>query len=235
MAFEMALHENYLQALAEKYVTDGVVLGVGTGAQSGKLVRLISFIAGEKNIGVKIVPTSLEIAGVAHSFDLGLANLNDEEVDVAFEFADRADKHFNYVKTDSLSLVRDKMIAQSAEQMIVICEKEKFTENLSGMIPFEIASFAAQRTVNQLSVYGEARLRMAGDRPYKTETGQYIAEVQVDKVYSLEELETKSKEIPGVLETGLFLGYADMLVLHNHTVDIRHRLGKEIKLRKKKT
>ena len=64
-------------------------------------------------------------------------------------------------------------------------------------------------------MFGNARLREDKDVKFKSETGQYIVDVDCDHIFSLEDLEYKTKEVPGVLETGLFLGYADKVVLHN--------------------
>ena len=59
---------------------------------------------------------------------------------------------------------------------------------------------------------------------FKTETGHYVIDVNVDEIYSLEDLEFQAKDIPGVLETGLFIGYADRVLLHNGRLDMLSRL-----------
>ena len=58
-------------------------------------------------------------------------------------------------------------------------------------------------------------LREKNNAAFKTETGNYVIDVDVDEIYSLEDLEFQSKDVPGVLETGLFIGYADRVLLHN--------------------
>jgi len=100
-------------------------------------------------------------------------------------------------------------------------------KRLHGKIPFEIDSFGAERTLLQLDEFGEAsfRLKESGER-YTTESGNYIVDVRFDQVYSLEDLEYDTKKIPGVIETGLFLGYADRILLHNDRVEVKSRIVK---------
>ena len=152
-----------------------------------------------------------------------MTSLNEDEIDVAFEFVDQIDNDFNFIKRNSYSLVRDKMIAQSAATLVAMVEHGGTGRKLQGRIPFEIASFGWKRTVNQLEMFGSARLRAENGVTFKTESGNYIADVNIDPIFSLEDLEYKAKEIPGVLETGLFLGYADKIVIHNKKIQVLSR------------
>ena len=76
----------------------------------------------------------------------------------------------------------------------------------------------------QLEKLGMAKARERNGKMFKTETGHYIIDVNVDEIYSLEDLEFQAKDIPGVLETGLFIGYADRVLLHNGKLDMLSRL-----------
>ena len=105
------------------------------------------------------------------------------------------------------------MIAQSAGTLIVVADESALVEKLRGTIPFEIATFGWKRTLNQLDVWGKARRREMNGIPFKTETGNYVIDVDVDGIFSYDDLEFETRNIPGVLETGLFLGYADKVVL----------------------
>jgi len=99
------------------------------------------------------------------------------------------------------------MIAQNAAELIIIAERKNLVARLHGKIPFEIAIFGWKRTVAQLEKLGRANIVLRDGRPAKTESNNYLAEVLVDRIYSLEDLEFQAKEIPGVLETGLFIGF----------------------------
>ncbi len=221
------LEEEIIEALIDKYLRDDITVALGTSKHSETFLKKIALKATENELKIKIVPTSLELATLCTSLKLLIASINDKEIDVAFEFASMVDNQFNFIKRDSKSLIRDKMIAQSATDLIVVAEKKNYVKRLHGKIPFEIDSFGAERTLLQLDEFGEAsfRLKENGER-YTTESGNYMVDVKFDQIYSLEDLEYDTKKIPGVIETGLFLGYADRILLHNDRIEVKSRIVK---------
>ncbi|MBI2597789.1 MAG: ribose-5-phosphate isomerase A, partial [Candidatus Diapherotrites archaeon] len=186
----------------------------------------------QKHIGledVSFVPTSHKLTIIAGQLKIPITSLNDSEIDIAIEFVDAVDEDFNFIKRDSFSLVRDKMIAQSAGILVVVAEEKHFSKKIGGAIPFEVSPFGWKRTLSQLSMFGAARLMENDGRPKKSETGNYMIEVLCDQMFSLEDIEIQSKQVPGVLETGLFLGLADKIILHNGRVKVLSRTEYEKK------
>lgn len=220
----MALKEEIVEAILGKYVKENTVVSFGSGEHSEQFVKKIAFRIETDGLNVKVIPTSAHIAGILSELNIPTTTLNETEIDLAIEFVDLVDRHFNFIKRDSLSLVRDKMIAQSAEELLVITAEKNYVKNLAGIIPFEITSFGWKRTLTQLQKFGDASLRMQAAKPFTTETNNYIADVFIDEIFSLDEIETNSKNIPGVIETGLFIGYADRILLHNGKIQVKSRL-----------
>ncbi len=221
----MSLQEEIVDAIIQRYVSnEKTVLSFGTGELSEKFIKKIAFRVETEGLEIKIVPTSAHIAGILSEFNIPTTTLNESEIDLAIEFVDLADRHFNFIKRDSLSLVRDKMIAQSAEELIVVTKEKNYVKRLEGIIPFEITSFGWKRTLTQLEKFGDAFLRMHGATPFKTETNNYIIDVYIDEIFSLEEVEAQAKNAPGVIETGLFIGYADRILLHNGKIQVKSRM-----------
>ena len=220
----MVLREETIEAFVSRYISSNMVLSFGTGSESTKFVKKLALRAEEENLDVSVVPTNNRIAETVEELGIKMVSVNDREIDLAVEFADAVDKDFNFIEIDSGSFVRDKMIAQSAAELIVITEEKNYGKTLSGLIPLEVCVFCWKRTLLQLEKLGKARLRQRSGRPLKTETGHYIIDVNVDEVYSLEDLEFQAKDIPGVLETGLFIGYADRILLHNGKLQMFSRL-----------
>jgi len=219
------ISEERLEEFAAKYLKKGDIAAVGSDSLGERMLRKIALKSHEHALGVQVVPTSTHIASLCHSLHLPLANINDHEIDLAFESARVIDKFFNFVKQDTHSLVRDKMIAQSAGELIVIAEGGMLSESISGEIPFEISQFGWKRTVMQLQKLGNARVRLAGKTYAKTEMGHYIADVEFDSIFSPEDLEFQAKSIAGVLETGLFIGYADRVILHDDKkIEVKSRI-----------
>ena len=115
------------------------------------------------------------------------------------------------------------MIAQSAAVLVTVAEEKNFVSRLKGRIPFEITPFGWKRTLSQLEMFGKAKLREENGKPLKTETGNYLIDVDCDEIYSIDDLDYQAKNIPGVLETGIFIGYADKIVLHNNKIVVKSR------------
>ena len=220
----MKLSEELVDAIVEKYIKNKDVISFGTSKASEQLIKRIAVKIEEKDEKIYVVPASLRLASIASDLGMEIVTLNEKEVDVAFEFADHADEQFNFVKMDASSLIKDKMIGQSAAELIVLCEQNKFEKHLK-VIPFEVALFGWKRTEIQLGALGNSKLRKHNGKVFKSETGNYFIDVELDDVYSLDDIDYATKEIPGVIETGLLIGYADRLLLHNgKEITVKSRL-----------
>jgi ribose 5-phosphate isomerase A len=213
------------EQFVENYLKDGMIFAVGTSSHAEKFLKKIAMALEESNKKILIMPSSTNTVIIAKSLGFELASINKNEVDVAVEFASQCDKEFNFIKKNSTSLVRDKMIAQSAEMLFIVCEEKNYVKQLSDSVAVEIAAFGWERTVNQLDQLGKAEIKKIGKEFIKSETGNYLVEVKIDSMHDLNDIEIEAKQIPGVLETGIFLGYADKLVLLNEgkVVQIKSR------------
>ncbi|MCR4368439.1 MAG: ribose 5-phosphate isomerase A [archaeon] len=220
------MEERHIEGIIARYIKDGDVVSVGSSALGEKFIKKLALSLEEESVpinSIEFVPTSMRTAAIASSLGLPIADINEREVDVAVEFADMVDGDYNFIKRDSASFVRDKMIAQSAAILIIVCDEKNLVGKLRGRIPFEIATFGWKRTMNQLDGLGKAKRRMNGSLPFKTETGHYVIDADVDKIFSYEDLEFETKNIPGVLETGLFVGFADKILLHGKQLRMMSR------------
>jgi len=225
----MSLDKRVVKAIANRYVKTDMIFSVGTGPMNEDFLREIALLAHERGLDLKFVPTSMKLTEIASNLKIKIASINDYEIDLAIEFADLVDKDFNFVSRQTTSLVRDKMVGQSAGEMLVVAEKKNYVHILSGMIPFEVAVFGSRHSLLRLDQFGKAKFRMKenGER-YMTETGHYIIDVEVDDAFDLDDLQYKTKEVPGVLESGLFIDYADRVLLHNDKIHLMSRIGPEL-------
>lgn len=222
------MHENHIEAMVVRYIKDGDVVSIGSGDVGEKFVKKLALALEAKHIpinSVEFVPTSFRIATVASGLAIPIADINEREVDVAIEFVDQIDAHYNFVKRNSSSFIRDKMICQSAGLLVAVADEAGFVEKLRGRIPYEVSTFGWKRTLNQLDGFGKAARRLkTNGTPEKTETGNYIIDVEFDKLFNYEELEILTKNIPGVIESGLFVGYADKIILHGKKIQVMGRV-----------
>lgn len=219
------LSEDQVDAFVSRYIKDGHVVAIGTNQLGELFLKKLGLLCEQNHWEIEVIPTSTSQITTAKTFHLPLTTLNEREVDVAFEFVDQADNDYNFIKRYSTSLIRDKMIAQSAAELVAILPQKEFVEQIHGLMPVEISSFGWKRTLLLLERVGRVNYQKYTNEPPKTESGHYLVEVEIDSGLSLEDIDMQARLIPGVLETGLFLGTADRLVLvGENEINVKSRL-----------
>lgn len=228
MAQQSMLSEEQVDAFVTRYVKDGQVVAVGTNQLGELFLKKLGLLCEQNRWSVQVIPTSTGQIATANMFHLPLTTLNEREVDVAIEFVDQADGDYNFIKRYSTSLIRDKMVAQSAAELVAILPEKEFVTKLHGSIPVEISAFGWKRTLLLLERVGRVNHQKYAQEPPKTESGHYLVDVEIDEGMSLEDIDTQARLIPGVLETGIFIGSADRLILVGNTeIHVKSRLDNE--------
>lgn len=198
----------------DEYINNGNIIAIGTSRYDTEFVdELVKYFLFKKKEVFFVATTSRQAAQLS---DLGqkVVSLNDREIDVGIEFVDQVDFDYNFIKRETRSFIRDKMISQSALNLITVADKMDVVDKISKDVSVEISSFAWERTILNLQSYGLARVVLDIDgNIIKTETGHYLARITLDKNITLEDFEYSVKNIPGVLETGVFLGSADVIFI----------------------
>ncbi|MGE0471340.1 MAG: ribose-5-phosphate isomerase RpiA [Nitrospira sp.] len=202
---------------AIEFVRDGMVVGLGTGSTAKHLVIAL----GEQvRAGMKLrgVPTSQETAALAR--EVGIPILDSEnrwEIDVAIDGADQVDPGFNLIKGGGGALLKEKIVAASAKRFIVMVDHTKQVPVLGGSfpLPIEVIPFGWGSTARAIESLTHSRvlLRERNGIPFKTEAGNLIVDVHIDRISQPGELETALNLIPGVVETGLFVGRTNILLV----------------------
>jgi len=202
------------------------IVAVGAGKNDKEIIsELVKYLSLDDK-RVVFVPTVNAQAKLFHDLGQKTISLSDREIDVAIEFVDQVDKYYNFIKKTTNSFIRDKMIAQSALNLVVVTDKANIVDDISSDIYVEISTFAWQRTILNLQSYGVARIVMDLEGNYiKTEIGHYLARVTLDRNITLDDFEYSVRNIPGVLETGVFLGLADTIfaVKDMHSIEVMTR------------
>ncbi|MDO8537954.1 MAG: ribose 5-phosphate isomerase A [archaeon] len=218
------LSDDAVEEFVAKFVNDNDTVAIGTSKLGENFAIKLALRAEKENLNIKFVPTSSHMATIISHLRMPTASINDLKIDVAFEFADMIDKDFNFIKNKTLSLVRDKMIAETADKLIVVADREFYVKKLFGSIPFEVVKFGYKHSFAQLERLGKASMRNGNKGFFTTETNNYLIDVAVDEVFDLDNLDYATKKIPGVIETGLFTGYADKIILHDDKIHVKSRI-----------
>jgi ribose 5-phosphate isomerase A len=202
---------------AVEFVRDGMVVGLGTGSTAKHAI----FALGEKvRAGITLlgVPTSEETATLARQQGITLIEADNAWViDVAIDGADQVDPCFNLIKGGGGALLKEKIVAASAKQFIVLVDHTKRVPVLGGSfpLPIEVIPFGWGNTARAIEAVTQSRvvLRERNGSPFRTEAGHLIVDVHLQRIDSPRELEIALKMIPGVVETGLFVGRTNLLIV----------------------
>lgn len=211
-----------MDGIAERalaWVREGDVIGLGSGRAACAFVEKL----GERvraGFRVRGVPTSEETAALARRVGVPLTTLAEhDELSVAVDGADEFDPGLDLIKGWGAALVREKIVAACARKFVILVGPEKRVEKLGerGRLPVEVVPFGMPLAARRLRALGLVPVvRTAeGGAPLLTDNGNWILDCGPGPLADPRGLERAIRAIPGVLDTGLFLGLA-------HTVLVQH-------------
>jgi len=203
---------------AIEYVEDGMVVGLGTGSTAYFVVEGL----GERvKQGLKItgIPTSERTATQARSLGIPLATFAEHQhIDLTIDGADEVERgSLNLIKGLGGALLREKIVAASSKRLVIVVDQEKLVDQLGDHtpVPVEAVQFGWQATAARLAELGaEPVLRHAHeDHPFITDGGNYTLDCRFGRIADAKELERRIISIVGVVDCGLFIGRASVVVV----------------------
>jgi ribose 5-phosphate isomerase A len=139
------------------------------------------------------------------------------ELDLALDGADEVDHSLRLIKGGGGALLREKIVVSAARRFVVVAEQHKRVQRLGEgfRLPVEVVRFAwrdTRRRLGRLLPDPSLRLREDGES-YVTDEGHFILDCTLPGDADLEGLDRSVKELPGVVEHGLFIGLAERALL----------------------
>jgi ribose 5-phosphate isomerase A len=208
---------------ALKLVEPGMVLGLGTGSTAAIFVRLL---AERVKQGLQIVgtPTSEATDKLARSLGMRIVTPDElDRIDLTIDGADEFDPALNLIKGGGAALLREKIIAEASDRMVVIADATKEVKMLGKFpLPVEVNAFGSELTrrrihrhIESLGLAGaKSSWRMAtGESLLHTDGGHLILDLACGAIPDPKALGAALDLIPGVVEHGLFIGYADQVIV----------------------
>jgi ribose 5-phosphate isomerase A len=186
------------------------VIGLGSGSTTASVVKEIARYL-DKDL--EIITTSLQIKIIAENLGLNVVDENHiPDVDIVFDGADQIDSKFNMIKGGGGALLKEKILISAAKQVFIIADSTKFVETFDIAIPIEVHPFARSIIAERLKELGsESKLRVIDKGyPFITENGNIIIESTFNSLTDIQKKELEIKNIPGVIEVGLFTRHADI-------------------------
>ena len=201
-----------------RFIKDGQVLGLGTGSTAAHFIRLL----GEqvKN-GLKIVgiPTSERSHEQATSLGIPLTTLEEcQVIDVTVDGADEVDPQLRLIKGGGGALLREKIVASATRQLVIVADATKRVPVLGKFpLPVEVIKFARPLVAKRIAALGadvQTRLQPDG-KPYLTDENNHILDCRFGQIPDADTLARQLSEMPGVVEHGLFIGMASVVLVAN--------------------
>jgi ribose 5-phosphate isomerase A len=199
-------------------IRNGWIIGLGSGSTMALALSELARRVKARRMDVSVVPTSHQVENLAISHNLRVISLNEAAtVDYAIDGADQVhESTLDLIKGGGGAMLQEKVLDSVARTVAIVVDESKLAKQLGGkqLIPLEVLP-AAHRNVQArvARIDGRARLREGSGKvgPVITDNGNFILDADFGKIENPAKLEHRLKMIPGLLETGLFLGVADVV------------------------
>ncbi len=194
-----------------------MVVGLGTGRAASRFVRELGARV-RSGLDVRGIPTSRTTEALARAEGIPLVSFAEvSTLDLAVDGADEVDPHRRLIKGYGGALVRERVVAAAARRFIVLVGPEKLSPRLGArcVVPVEVIPFAAPPVRRALVEFGaDIRLRRDGDGiPIRSDNGNVLLDAGFGPIEEPEAVHAWIRELPGVLDTGLFLGMAERVLV----------------------
>ncbi|HZT82458.1 MAG TPA: ribose-5-phosphate isomerase RpiA [Gemmataceae bacterium] len=210
-----------LLALANRalqFVPDGARIGLGSGHTAEAFLQVLGQKA-RRGLHVRGVPTSEEVAAMAQALGIPVEPLTyDEPLAVTIDGADEVERGtLNLIKGWGGALVRERIVAAASRKQVIVATAEKLVDRLGqrGKLPVEVLPFAAEFCRKRIEQVGGLRpaLRRRDGETFITDNGNWIFDCALGPQADPAGLDRALRAIPGVVDTGLFLGTASAVLV----------------------
>ncbi len=193
---------------AAEYVTDGTVVGLGTGSTTAYAIEAIG--KGVRDgLRIRGVPTSTASEDLANQAGIPLTSLDEcPRVDLTIDGADEVDPQGNLIKGRGGAFLREKVVALASRRFLIVVDEGKLVDRLGVAVPLpvEVIPFAWNRCQQAIErMGGFVELRRGNGAPFVTDNGNYVLDCRFWPLPDPSQLGHRLKMIAGVVEHGLFL------------------------------
>ena len=202
---------------AVKHVKDGFIVGLGSGSTAAFAIEALGEKMKREKLHVMGVPTSYQAFLLAVDCGIPITTLDEHpEINVTIDGADQITPELNLIKGMGAALAREKIVAAASKLNIIIADEQKKVKVLgenNQSVPIEVLPFAISLVKRKIIAAGGKPVLREGKGklgPVITDNGNAILDSYFGLIAKPGELDAKLKMIPGVVETGFFVGLTDI-------------------------
>ena len=198
-----------------QFVKDGQVVGLGTGSTAAYFIKLLGEQV-KQGLRIRGIPTSDRSRELALSLGIPLITLDDcQEIAVTVDGADEVDPQLRLIKGGGGAMLREKIVASATKTMVVVADASKQVQRLGKFpLPVEVIKFAQALITKRIKAMGaHVSLRTNADgHPYVTDENNHVLDCRFGEIRDADALAQELSAMPGVVEHGLFIGMASVVL-----------------------
>ena len=203
-----------------EFIRDGDVVGLGTGSTAAYALQFL----GERvrdGLNIRGIPTSTPSRDLAISLKIPLTTFEEvQQIDVTIDGADEFDPQLNLIKGGGGALLREKVVASASKQVVILADSSKQVAVLGKFpLPVEVIPFAEALIAKKISAMGAnvTLRRRSNGEIFVSDEGHHILDCGFGQIDDPAGLARKLADMPGVVEHGLFIGLAEIVLLARGT------------------
>lgn len=200
---------------AAQYVTDGMIVGLGTGSTAYYFVEELGRRVKEEGLQIVGVTTSHRTTAQAEGLGIPLTSIDEvDSIDVTVDGADEVDPNFNGIKGGGGALLMEKVVAVPTKHYIWVVDESKLVDTLGAFkLPVEVVQYGAEKLLRDFAKKGYAPSFREGDEGrYITDMGNFIIDLDLKAIPDPVALAEELDRTVGVVEHGLFNGMVDTVI-----------------------
>jgi ribose 5-phosphate isomerase A len=200
---------------AAEWVKTGMTVGLGTGSTAYWAIQSIASRV-KQGMEIKAIATSTPSEDLAKQLGITIVSFAEiDHIDLTIDGADEVSENLNLIKGGGGALLREKIVAAATNLYIIIAGENKYVHTLGAFaLPVEVVKFGWEMTVRHLQKLGcTLKMRLSADEPFVSDNGNFIIDCSFKSIGEPATLQQHINAIPGVVENGLFLNMADIVIL----------------------
>ena len=199
-----------------KYVHDGQIIGLGSGSTATIAIRLLAERVRD-GLTIRGIPSSVQSHDLALQLGIPLTTFDEyQQIDVTIDGADEFDPALNLIKGGGGAMLREKVVASASKQLVIVTDSSKQVPVLGRFpLPVEVIGFAEPLVAKKISDLGASVARRcdSSGKPYTTDEGHHILDCRFGEISDPPTLSRNLSEMPGVVEHGMFVGMASVVLM----------------------